>query len=194
MKEKLTLADKEAVNQIRRWPTLYRSAHQFFHCCVVGGQGSFEWHNGLLRGTDKNRRVIRGKLVTTPYPFRVSQEYAASMLNNNHSGFMSTDNSSYAPIRNIPDDAHKDWLEFIHFHLFLDSKITPELYDIVVQANCVRNYGMTHNPHSGSENHYRSNWAGYFKRIPDYQGRIRLIEDTRRLGFTPPSHYAGIDI
>lgn len=195
MKEKeLSLADKEVVNQIRRWPTLYRSAHSFYLACVVSGQGSFVWRNGLLIGTDKKRRVINGKPVTSNYPFRVSKEYAVSMLNNNHSGFMSTNNSSYGPLRSIPDDCHQDWLEFISFHLFLDSKITPELYDIIVQANCIWNYGMTHNSNSGAEDWNRSNWAEYFERIPTYQGRIRLIKETRRRGFTPPEHYQGIDI
>ncbi len=189
----LTIAEQEIVNHIRRWPTLYRSAHSVFHSAIISGVGSFKWKNGLLFSEDKQYKIIKGKARYFPYPFQISEEFAKNLLNNNANGFISVNPRAGVPITEIPNDIHPDWIRFISFHLFLDSKVTPELYDIIVQAHTIRHYGVTHNPHASGD-HYRYEWAKYFERIPSYQAHLRLIEETREQGRIPPNRYLGIDI
>ena len=192
--EPLTIAEQEAVKQLRRWPTLYKSANDFFHQSVISGQGSYYWKKGLLVSGEK--RYIsssNGKNKYGAYPFEISENVAKRLLNNNASGFPSVYPSGHSPIDSIPDDAHKDWLKFISHHLYMDEQITPDLYIILVQAMCIRHYRVVENPRA-SHSHFINEWNKYHAKIPSYKARIRLIEQTREQGQIPPDRYMGIDI
>lgn len=191
--KKLTIADQEAVKQIRRWPTLLGSSHDFFLDCIVGRSGSYSWVNGKLVHGDKNYKSVKGKPVKCEYPFQIPEKFAISLLNRNHDGFISVYGCPDAPINHIPDDVHPDWMDFISFHLFLDSKLTPELYHLIVQAHCIRHYGVLHNPNANFGS-YEYEWKNYFAKIPSYQARVRLIREIQELGQIPPDRYMGENI
>ena len=72
------VAERTVLNQMRRFPTLYRNSTRFFHSCIVGNCGGFEWKKGVLVCTDKKYVPPKdgsrnGKWV--PYPFRISENF-----------------------------------------------------------------------------------------------------------------------
>lgn len=191
MKEKqLGLAEQEALNQIRRWPTLYHSSADFFRQCVIGSQGSYFWKNGKLVSGEK-RFTSKHRYVN--YPFRISEEVAKSFLNQNHFGFPHIIVSNYGPAYNIPDNIHDDWIDFISVRLYCDAKITPDLYETLVKAQSIQWYGMLHNPNANLS-HYQYGWNNYQKSIASIQARLRLVREQKQLGQIPPDRYMGIDI
>lgn len=192
--EPLTVAEQVAVNQLRRWPTMYKSGRDFFHQCVIGGQGDFYWENGLLH-TDERKYVgqVAGKNKFIKYPFEISEDVAKRLLRDGNRGFPYVYPLGECPIDKIPDDVHPEWLQFISNNLYKDAQLTPDLYRVLAQANCIMWYGIKSNPNASDE-HYISEWSKYHAKIPSYQAHIRLIEDIRVQGQIPPDRYQGIDI
>ena len=191
----LNVAEAVIVAQIQRWPTLYRDARSFYSNCIVGSQGSPRWEKGTIVFDDKRYMGdVDGKPVWGAYTPVISKAVAQDMLRGNRA-FTSVhpSTSSDAPIRRMPDDMHKDWQEFISHCLYMDEKLTPDLYKTVVESFCIMQYGMWSNPNS-SMGYYISEWEIYYKCIPSYKARLDVIREFQESGKIPAYTYTGMHI
>jgi hypothetical protein len=195
--KEINVAEQAAIVQMRRWPTLYRNAMDYFLNCVAGSQGDSVWKDGLLQCTE-NERYVEGSSANgakpkfEPYPFLISEEVAYDLLNL-RGNFLSVSSCGRCPLDNMPDDMHKDWQDFISIMLFQCQKITPELYDTLVEAYCIIQYGMRENKNSNMEC-YKYDWKRFYDKIESYKARLRVILETQEKGKIPAYTYQGMGI
>jgi len=180
-KKVLDVAEQEIVNQMRRWPTLYPNSMSVFLGCIVSSCGSYQWESD---GTLKNHDPMlywNGK--SKPWPFKISEEVAADLLNSTPL-FYSVHNNSDSPISRMPDNMHKDWIKYIGFMLYMCERITPELYKDTLISHCIMHYGKRENEYAGYGN-YQLEWEKFYERIPSYKASLRLIEKIQTDGNSP---------
>ena len=193
----LTVAEQFIVGHIRKWPSLYRNGRRVYHSSIVGCTGSFFWEDGLLVEPPNQNYLgtVDGEPQWGDYPDRISEEVARNFLPGVCSTWVSVNMPCHAksPIMTIPDNAHKAWLDFIDMQLYLDSKLTPELYAQVVTAFCIMQYGAPTNPNA-SMGHYQYEWERYYAKISSIRARIRYIEDKQRTGQIPPDSFVGMGL
>jgi hypothetical protein len=191
----LNLAEKCIVNQMRLWPTLYPDADTFLNQRVMGSS-HYPWKKGLLVCDDMGQyagKDRKGRPKFKPYPFRLPLETARDLMHSRNNVFRSVYRLGDAPIDRLPDDLHKDWQDVLRLKLFLDEKITPEMYAVTLEAYCIQTYHVRHNPHANLD-HYQSNWEDYWKRIPHYRAELERIRKTQELGCVPPETFVGMGI
>lgn len=192
----LNVAEKAIVLQMRRWPTLYPNANSFLNHCVLGSTGSWYWKKGILVCGENKRYAGKdkaGKDKWLPYHLRLSQDVAQDLLLGGMSLFQSVYMSSDAPINHMPDDLHEDWQATISLKLFLDEKLTPDMYATTLEAFCIMHYHCRHNPHANLS-HYQEEWEKYWKRIPHYKAELERIRRTQELGCVPPETFVGMGL
>lgn len=191
----LNLAEKTIVQNMRRWPTLYPDADTFLNQRVMGSS-HYQWKKGLLVCDEQGEyagKDRKGRPKFKPHPFRLPAETAQDLMHSRDNVFRSVYRVYEAPIDRLPDDLHEDWQHVLGLKLFLDQKITPEMYAVTVEAFCIQTYHCRHNPNANLS-HYQESWEDYWKRIPHYRAELERIRKTQELGHVPPETFVGMGI
>ena len=152
-----------------------------FHNCIVGGVGGACWKNGTIRWNDSRciKGEKRGKKIWGEYPNQISEAVASRKLMNHEEHFPHVNTGYRAPIDNIPDDIHEDWIRFISFQrVWTRSYRLTLLYKTVLEADyryCAlrRMRDILH----ASYGHYAARLDEmYYAKIGGYKARLHLIK------------------
>lgn len=126
----MNIARKHIIRSMRRYPSIYPNRDYVLrHILLCNGTG-YEWRNGKPHQLEEKRK------------FHISKE-TAEMFYLERRIMNYTYYVGWAPIFNIPDDVHEDWLDVIHTFAREITEISTPRFRSIMKVYYFVYYGLS---------------------------------------------------